>query len=136
MLGTLAAIETLAGKGDYTEYIKLGLLIGWGVCVAVVFMHATYNARNLLVSLAIGAIPIFGIIIYFLVNYIHGVGNAARRAKMKKDRHWEFVLTNKGKKKDPNAPEDDEDDEYNNSNHRGHMPEIIDESPLSREVDD
>ena len=103
--------------------------------MAIVFMHATYNDKNLLVSLVIGAIPVFGIIIYFLMYYTHSAGNAARRAKRKKDRHWEFVLTDKGKKKDPNEPED-KDDDYDDLNNKSHIPVIIDESPLSREVDD
>jgi len=124
----------LTAEGDYTDYIKLGLLLGWGLCVAIVFMHATYNNNDLLVSLVIGAIPLFGIIIYFLMHYTHHVGNAARRAKRKQDRHWEFVLTDKGKKKDPNEPE--EEDDYDNSYNSDHNSEVIDESPLSREIDD
>lgn len=125
----------LTAEGDYTDYIKLGLLLGWGLCVAIVFMHATYNDKNLLVSFTIGAIPLFGIIIYFLMHYTHNVGNTARRAQRKKDRHWEFVLTDKGKKKDPNEPEEEEDD-LGDSKNSDYNSEIIDESPLSREIDD
>ena len=128
-------METLAEERDYADFIKLAFLLGWGLCVAIVFLHATYNDRDLLVSLIIGAIPILGIIIYFLMYYTHGAGNAARRIQRKKDRHWEFVLTDKGKKKDPNEPED-KDDDYDNVNNKNHTPVIIDESPLSREIDD
>ena len=63
------------------------------------------------------------------------MGDAARRAQRKKERQWEFVLTDKGKKKDPNAPEEEEQPN-NSSAYPGHMPEIIDESPLSREPED
>lgn len=117
------------------DYVKLVLFLGWGLCAAIVFMHASYNDKNVLTSVGLGVIPVFGIIVYFLAHYISGAGDVARRTQRKKDRHWEFVLTDKGKKKDPNEPEEDEQSN-SSSAYPGHMPEIIDESPLSREPDD
>ena len=127
-------MEVLAVEESF-DYMRLILFLGWGICAAIVFMHASYNDKNVLTSAALGVIPVFGIIIYFLVHYISGMGDAARRAQRKKERQWEFVLTDKGKKKDPNAPEEEEQPN-NSSAYPGHMPEIIDESPLSREPDD
>jgi len=114
----------------------LAIYLGWGLCVAIVFMHASYNDKNVLLSTLLGAVPGLGIIIYFVAYYVSGAGDAARRLKRKKERQWEFVLTDKGKKKDPNAPEEDDDEPNNSPAYPGHMPEIIDESPLSREPDD
>jgi hypothetical protein len=112
----------------------MGIFIAYGFSVATVFIHATYNDRNVLLWTAVGLVPVFGIIFYFLIHYIHGLGDVARRQKIHAERHWEFLLTEKGKPKDPNEPDDEADRKPRHT--PGHRAEVIDESPPSRAYED
>ncbi len=115
------------------ELIRMAIIIAYGFTVAIVFIHASYNDRNVLLWTLVAAVPLFGIILYFLIHYVQGVGDAARRQKVHAERHWEFLLTEKGKPKDPNEP--DEPEEPKPRHKPGFRAEVIDESPPSRPLD-
>ncbi len=118
---------------DNAELIKLVLTMVYGLSVAIVFFHASYTGRNLLVSLGLALIPFFGFIIYFTMHYVEGAGNAARRAKHQKDMKWEFVLTDKGKKKNPNE-KDEETDRIRRLPDISKSPHIKEASPPSNDL--
>lgn len=106
---------------DATNLVRMGLVLGYGLTIAIVFVHASYNEQNVLAWTAVACIPGFGFIAYFLFYYVHGIGATARRAKRRAERQWEFELTDKGKKKDPNAPPEEPREK------------IVTESPLSKD---
>ena len=116
------------------DFVNMGLLMGWGLCIAIVFLHASFSDRNVLFWTVIAVVPIFGIIFYFLSIYVQGVGDLTRRAKVRKDRRWEFVLTDKGKKIDPNKPKEEPEPERNRKGGRIHR--VIEESPPSQDIKD
>jgi hypothetical protein len=122
-----------------TEYdadlVRMGLLMAWGFTIAIVFFHASYNDRHVLFWTIIACMPVLGILIYFLVFYVQGLGGTARRYKLRAERRWEFQLTDKGKKKDPNVLEE-EAEQYKIPTLPGHRAEVIDESPPSRDFEE
>ena len=130
---TLCYKGTETGDGDMAEttvndpdLLRVGLMLAWGVSVAIVFIHASYNEQNVLAWTLVALIPGFGFLIYFIAYYVHGLGDTARRAKRKEQRRWEFELTQKGKPRDPNEPVEEP----------GASRKIITESPLSKDIDE
>ena len=151
----------LTVQGNEIDLLKMGLLAAWGLTVLIVFFHASYGNQNLLVWTIIAiALPGLGMIIYFLFYFMYSVEKTARHARVHQEQHWEFKLTDKGKRIDPNLAEGEkpvykpkhghskevidisppsqdiiisEPEEEPRLKH-GHLPGLIDESPLSRDV--
>ena len=119
-------VETV---GNEVDILRFAFLIGWVVSVVIVFFHASHNDQNVLGWTLVAMIPGLGFIAYFMFYYIHGIGSMSRRTKRRVERQWEFELTDKGKPRDPNEPEEGPD-------YPGKSKKIITESPFSKEADE
>jgi len=42
--------------------LRLTLVIGYGLCIAIVFVHASYNGQHVLIWTLVALIPGFGIL--------------------------------------------------------------------------
>ncbi len=117
--------------GEHLDPWELAIILGWGLTVIIVLFHASYTGQNMFAWGIIALVlPGLGMILYFLFGIMYGVEKTKRRSIVQKEQHWEFLLTDKGKPVDPNAPPEEEK-EYKAPH--GHSKKLIDESPLSQE---
>ena len=87
--------------GNELDLWELLVLLGWGLTIIIVIFHASSTGQNLFIWTIVAIIlPGLGMIIYFLFVISYGVEKAGRRARVHEEQHWEFKLTDKGKKKD------------------------------------
>jgi len=136
------------------DLFRLLFTAGWGLAIIIIYFHASYNdqgsvfwAAFALVIPGIGflvidkllhgaseflvLLPIAVFVAYFSFFYMGGIERAARRAEVHAQQHWEFALTDKGIRKDPNLPEDESGGV--SASRPGHRREVVAESPPSRE---
>jgi hypothetical protein len=151
MPGLELSPETAAKTFDL---FKLLFAASWGITLLIIFFHASYNEQGVyfwamftIIIPGVGYLimdkylkgqteftlifPIAVLVVYFMFYLMGGVERAARRARVRAEQRWEFELTNKGMRKDPNAPGGESD--YTKPPHPGHRREVMAESPPSRE---
>jgi len=139
------------------DLFRLLFMVSWGLTLLIIFFHASYNEQGTffwaLFAIIIPGVgylimdkylkgrteftlifPLIVLVIYFMYYFMGGVERAARRARVRSEQRWEFELTSKGMRKDPNAPEGESD--YMKPPHPGHRREVMTESPPSRDAEE